>query len=278
MADLYERASTELSAIVPEVWSKNYYDVLLDELPFRSIISDDYQGEIQQLGDTVKISSFPEFSDAIDLVGEEDKNDADSITVTQQSLLINKQVVKDFIVTDRAMLQSLPSMDKLKELAGYSIQKKVEKDLIALVAPVLANQLAYTVGTTLDLVDILNAKEALDSANVPMSDRNMVVGSEQLNDIFNIVGFTSSDFVTSGTPLQSGQLPSALLGFSPQFTNLVGSTAHFFHRSFMTIAAQKGLTIKEYDLGVNGIRATRVNLDTLLGIKQLDADRVVTIG
>jgi len=35
MANAFERASTELSAIVPEIWSRRYYDVLLAELPIQ---------------------------------------------------------------------------------------------------------------------------------------------------------------------------------------------------------------------------------------------------
>ncbi len=279
MADQIMRASTELSVLVPEIWSRRYYDVLLAELPFNSIISRDYEGEIQNLGDTVKISTFPEFADA-DIIAEDQRLDADAVTVTQQSLLIDKRIAKDFIVTNRAMLQSLPAMDELQRLAIYSINKKVQAEIIALIIPSAAapdHQIPYDSGTTLALADMLEAKELLDAQDVPMSDRHMVNGAAQLNDIFNITGFTSSDFLVSGAPLVTGQLPSALLGFSPHFTTVVGDTSYFFHRSFMTMAAQKGLSVNQYDLGVDGKRAIRVNADTLIGIKQLDNLRVVTI-
>ena len=281
MADLVMTAGTELSAIVPELWSSNYYDVLLAELPFRSLIDDSYQGEIQNLGDTVRISQFPEFSDG-EIIAEGQAADADSITVTQQSLVINKRVVKDFIVTSRATMQSLSAMDKLKELSAYAINKKIQKEILALIVPNAAapdHSIPYDAGTTLALADILEAKELLDDQDVPMSDRHMVLGSAGTNDIFNISGFTSSDFLLAGAggPLQTGQVPASLVGFAPAFTTEVGTTSYFFHRSFFTIAAQKGLSVTEYDLGVQGKRASRVNLDTLLGMKQLDGLRVVTI-
>ena len=280
MADKLHRASTELSVLVPEIWSQKYYDVLLAELPFRSLIDNSYEGEISQKGDTVKISSFPEFDDA-EVIDEDQKADADSITVTQQSLVINQRIVKDFILTSRAMLQSLPAMDQLRELAIYAINKKVQSLIIAAVVPSAAtpdHQIPYDSGTTLALADLLEGKELLDAQDVPMSDRHMVVGAAQLNDIFNITGFTSSDFLVSGAPLQTGELPPALLGFAPHWTTEVGNTAYLFHKSFMTIAAQKGVSVEQYDLGVEGKRAVRVNVDTLLGMKQLDDVRVVTIG
>ncbi len=280
MADAIMTAGANLSAIVPELWSARYYDVLLADLPFKSIISTDWQGEIADLGDTVNISSFPEFDEG-DELAEDERSDAAAITVSGQQLVINKRVVRDFIVSKKAIMQSLPHMDKLRELAVYAIMKKIERTIIETVVPNAAapdHAIAYDSGTTLALADLLEAKELLDDQNVPAADRHMVLGSAQLNDLFNIVGFQSSDFVLTGGGLQTGQVPTQLLGFAPHFTTMVGTVTHLFHKSFMTMASQQGMDVKEYDLGVDGKRATRVNLDTLWGLKQLDGKRVVTIG
>jgi hypothetical protein len=43
------------------------------------------------------------------------------------------------------------------------------------------------------------------------------------------------------------------------------------------MAVQDQLSISTYDLGVDGIRAARVNVDLLWGLKQLDNKRVVSI-
>jgi len=56
MADQIMTAGSELSVIVPEVWSRRYYDVLLAELPFKSVVNMDYEGEIANLGDTVDLA------------------------------------------------------------------------------------------------------------------------------------------------------------------------------------------------------------------------------
>ncbi len=280
MPDDIMTAGSNLSAIVPEMWSQRYYNVLLADLPFKSLISTDWQGEISDLGDTVNISSFPEFDEGEELA-EDARADAAATTVAGQQLVINKRVVRDFIVTKKAIMQSLPHMDKLRELAVYSIMKKIERTIIESIVPSPTapdHAIAFDSGTTLGLADILEAKELLDTQDVPAAERHMVVGPAQLNDIFNITGFTSSDFLLSGSPLQSGQAPAALLGFVPHFTSLAGNVAYLFHRSFMTLASQQGMDVKEYDLGVDGKRATRVNLDTLYGLKQLDSERVVTIG
>lgn len=279
MADQVMTAATETSVIVPSLWSQNYYDSLLASLPFNAVVSKDYEGEIQGIGDTVKISTFPEFDEA-SVVAEAVRSDADAITVTQQSLVINSRVVKDFVITNKALMQSLPTMNKLRDLAIYSIQKKIQSLIIAATIPSASspdNSIAYDTGTTLVLADMLEVKELKDNQDVPMSDRHMVVGAAQLNDILNITGFTSSDFITASSPLQSGNLPPSLLGYMPHFTSVVGNTSYWFHSSYLTLAAQKGITVKEYDLGGDGLRSTRVNIDTLLGLKQLDNTRVCTL-
>lgn len=280
MADQIISTSSEVSLIVPSIWSARYFDALLADLPMNDLISRDYEGEIANLGDTVKISQVPEFASG-DVLAESDRADAEALTVTQQSLVINQRIVKDFIVTNKASLQSLPFVEKLKEMAAYAINKKIHALILSLIVPNASapdHSIAYTSGTTLALADLLAAKRLLDAQNVPMSDRHLGVGSSQLNDIFNIAGFTSSDFVASGAPLASGQLPAQLLGFKPHFSTLFSAVVYLWHSSFFTMAAQQGLQVKEYDMGVDGMRASRVNCDTLVGFKQLDGLRVVTIG
>ena len=279
MADQLMTAASELSVIIPEVWSAKYYDDLLAKLVFNSIISRDYEGEIQNLGDTVKISTFPEFSDATE-VAEGAANDADAITVTQQSLVINKRFAKDFIVTNKAQLQSLPAMDKLRELAIFAVMKKIQATIITDTVPSASSPdhaISYDSGSTLALTDMLEAKELLDAQDTDLADRHMVLGSSQTNDVFSITGFTSSDFILAGSPLTSGVVGQSLLGFMPHMTTEVGAVSYLFHRSYFTMAAQQGINVAIYDLGSEGKRAARVNVDTLVGFKQLDNKRVVTI-
>lgn len=277
MPNEYMTTGTEVSAIVPEVWSTKYYDVLLAELPMNSLVSRDYEGDVANLGDTVHIPTVPEFDEATELP-EADAADAESVIIGTQPLVINKRLVKDFIVTNKALLQSIPFVDKLKDLAIYSIQKKIQSLILSLTVPSAAPDHTLTAVTpgTFALADILALKELLDTQNVPMSDRHLGLGAGPLNDIFNITGFTSSEFVASGSPLQSGQLPAQLVGFMPHFSTVFANTVYAFHASYFTMASQQGMAVKEYDLGVEGRRASRVNCDTLIGMKQLSDKRVAT--
>ena len=279
MADQIHTAGAELGAIVPELWSANTYEVLKNKLMFNASIDHSYEGIISDLGDTVNIHSIPEFSEANELA-EGAKADADSVTVTSQQLVINKRVVKDFILTKRAMIQSIDKMDKLRDHAAFSIMKKMDSTIIATIVPSASapdHDIAFDSGTTLALADILEAKELLDVASVDSEGRKMRVGTSQFNDVFNITGYTSKDFVPAGSPLSSGMIDFPIAGFELDFSNQLGNVAFAFHPSFLTLAVQEQMGVAAYDLGSEGKRAMRINTDLLYGLKQLDDKRCVKI-
>lgn len=275
------RASTELDALVPELWSAAFYPTLLAKLPFNSSVARDYEGEISALGDTVRITTFPQFDEASE-IQEGEANPADSVTPTGQSLVVNKQVAKDYIITKKAMKQSIDSQNALRDLALYAIMKKMQSIIIAEIAPSASapdHTIAYTSGTTLALADILAAKELLDTADVEEPGRTMILGAAQWNDLFNITGFTSRDFLPdgSGSPLVSGQVATPILGFIPKMTTLAGNTAYLFQPIFLQMAVQQNPEVEVLSLGADGKRAMRVNMDVLFGVKQCSNTRVVTI-
>lgn len=278
MADEVMTKGVQLAGITPELWSAAFYPTLLERLPFNDSVSRDYEGEIRALGDTVNINDLPQF-DLADEIMEDERADADSVTANKQQLLINKQLVKDYIITKRAEAQSLDAGNRLRDLAMHSILKKMQQIIIAEVVPSATpdHTLAYTSGTTLALADLLAAKQSLDDEDVEDSGRAMIVGSAQQNDLFNITGFTSRDFTPGGSPLADGAIRTPVLGFDFKWTTEVGNTSFFFHPIFLTLAVQQSPEVNIYDLGVDGKRAKRVNMDVLFGVKQLSNLRVTTI-
>jgi hypothetical protein len=279
VSDEVLRKGTELDGITPEIWSAAFYPTLLEKMPFNDSVSRDYEGEIQALGDVININTFPQF-DLADEILENERASADSVTASKQQLVINKQLVKDYIITKRAQLQSLDAGDQLRDLAMHSIMKKMQQIIIAEIAPSASapdHTISYDTGTTLVLADILEAKELLDAADVEELGRVMIVGPAQNSDLFNITGFTSRDFIDGQSPLTSGMMSSGIVGFSPRHTSEAGAVSYFFHPLFLTMAVQQAPEVRVYDLGVDGKRGTRVNMDVLFGVKQLSDLRVVTI-
>lgn len=285
MADQLMTSGGEMTAIVPEVWSAQLFEVLKASLPFIDSVAKDYEGEIRDLGDTVNISQVPEFSEGSELA-ENAQADAESVTILNYQLVINKRIVKDFMVTRRAQLQSIDIMDKLRDHAAYAIMKKMQSLIISTINPSTSapdHTIAYDSGTTLALADILEAKELLDEQDVPESMRKGVLDVPQYNDLFNISGFTSRDFIPAGSPLSEGAINTPVLGFDIKVTSALSNVCYFFHPSMIQMAVQDNLAVNVYDKGVDGLRASRVNTDLLFGLKSMDEGsngnlRVVKIG
>lgn len=273
-------STTETSAIVPELWSARFRDTLRATLPFIDSVDRSYQEEIQDLGDILNISQIPDFDDATEL-SEGAAGDSDAVTVTGQQLVINKRPFKDVIVTKRAQLQSLPFMDQLRDNMIFSINKRIQQLVINEISPSTSapdHVIAYDSGTTLALADIEEAFTLLNASNVPDDGaRCSVLGANQFGDLFNINGFVSKDFIPAGSPLTEGSINLPILGFNVKLTTVAGDTAYLFHPTFLTLALQQNMNIEMFNLGVEGVRGTRINADVLLGVKQLDNVRVVTI-
>ena len=280
MTDLIMTAGTELDAIVPEVWSAAFYPTLKAKLPFNDSISADYEGEITALGDTVNVATFPQFDHAEEIL-ENQAVAADAVTPSKTQLVVNKQVAKDYILTKKALRQSIDAQAKLRDLAFYSIMKKMQALIIAEIVPSPTapdHAISFDSSTTLQLADMLEAKELLDDADCEDFGRVMITGVAQNNDLFNITGFVSRDFIQAGSPLSEGAISTPVLGFTPKSTSELGNVAYFFHPIFLQGAVQQMPEVSVHDLGADGKRATRVNIDVLFGIKQFSNVRVVQVG
>lgn len=279
MANDIMTAAAELAVIVPEIWSQKMYEVLLDSFVFMDSVDRNYEGEIQDLGDTVNIHSIPEFDEAL-LLAEGAAGDAEAVTLTQNQLIINSRPYKDVIITKRGQLQSLPFMDNLRDKMVHAIMKKMESLLVAATIPSAAtpdHQIAYDSGSVLALADILEVKDLLDTQNVPKENRKAAIDSLQINDLFNITSFISRDFIPAGSPITEGAINTPVVGFEILEATTLVTDSYWFHPSYLTAAIQQALNIETLGLGVNGIRGTRINADLLFGFKQLDDTRVVKL-
>lgn len=270
---------TELATLLQTKWSAKFFPTKRANLVFEELTNDDYQGDASILGNAIRINTVPDFDEA-DLLPEGASADSDTVTTTSQTLTINKRPHKDVIVEDMAKLQSVPFMDKLEEAMIYSILRRVQTEIIAVFVPSTSapdHAISYDSGSTLGKVDILEAKELMDTANVPMSDRYMVVGAAQLNDLFNISEFTSRDYNGGETVFNTGTFSKPFLGFVGKFTTAVSSVTYCFQRAMIAAVYQKQLNVTVADGAWSGARAKRINADLLMGVRQLDDERGVTI-
>ena len=278
MADQVISSDGLFTAIVPEIWSATYQTNLRATTPFLSLIASDYEGEISSLGDTVRIPTMADGAVANDLT-EGAAGDASTVTVSTTSLVVNTMLYKDFIITDKAQLQSIDSMSMLQDNAIFAIQHKFHQNIIAAIVPSAASPdhtIGYDSSTTLGDADLLEVLDLEKAANW-QGQKYFVTGGAQYNDIVGLDKFANKDTNDGSAPSVTGVITSNIYGHGFMQSGDCGTTTSAFMPSFMQSAVQKSIQIEVVRQGADGKRSWRVNVDNLVGIVQVNNTRVITL-
>lgn len=174
---------------IPSIWSSKLLVSLKKELVFAQplITNRDYQGEIADVGDTVKINAIGPIT-----VSDYTKNGsvaaAQELTGAQMNLTVDQAKSFHFFVDDIDQAQQKPKvMSQAMAEAGYSLATATDTFLSTLMknlflgATATANQLGTTttpkaLTASTDAYNYLvDLKVILDMANVPQTGRWVVV-------------------------------------------------------------------------------------------------------
>ena len=173
-----------IANFIPAVWSAITLTALEKSLVYGSpmVVNRDYEGEIQNQGDRVKINSIsdPTISDYVkntDMATAEVLNDA------QTELIIDKGKTFNFQVDDVDALQANPKQQILStalQRAGYKLRDTIDQDIAAAMkaAASVVSGLGTDGSPRTDLGTVGKAYEylvkfgtALDELNVPAEGR-----------------------------------------------------------------------------------------------------------
>ena len=221
-----------LDNFIPEVWSARLLENLQKALVFgqEGVVNRDYEGEIQQSGDTVRINAIGEIT-----VGTYTKNTnisaPETLSDAQVTLLINQAKYFNFQIDDVDKAQQKPKvMDAAMREAAYALADTADQYIAGLYTGVAAGN---TIGddTTPIVPTASNAYEylvdlgvLLDEDNVPNMGRWVVVppwfyGLLLKDDRFVKTGSPSAD-----ATLRNGQVGEAA-GFTVLKSNNVPNTS-----------------------------------------------------
>ena len=161
---------------IPELWSARLLANLDKTFVFPQCVNRDYEGEIRNYGDTVHINKFGDITigDYNGSVGAPELPGKGS----QISLMIDQAKYFNFKIDDiEAVQANVALMEKAMQRAAYAIGDEIDQFIAAFVA-----QAGHTMEATVDknnAYDILvDAKVALNKANVPVAGRFVVVPPE----------------------------------------------------------------------------------------------------
>jgi len=225
---------------VPEFWSTNILWHLRKQLIFTGLTNRDYEGEVRQAGDTVKIQT-PEaitvktYSSA-DVVYEETQS-------SQQALVIDQQKYWAFEVPDIDELQSnISLMRTYLQEGSYAMADTIDQDVASLyTAAGHSVSLDVSSDSTGVRTALVEANRKLTEANVPRAGRWMVLSPLVFSKVKLATDFTPATGLGDGI-LVNGYV-GRLEGFALYESNNVPvATQHkciFGTNAAMTLAIQK---------------------------------------
>lgn len=221
-----------ITNFIPEVWAAELLSSLKKTLVFAGpqTSNRNYEGEIEQMGDTVHIVSISRPTIA-DYVKNTTTITPETLTDADRTLLIDQCKYFAFEVDDVDMRQSRNGgalMSEAASEAAYGLADVVDLYVAGLYADAdTANEISTTSITTaaLAVTGLVNLKVKLDQANVPQASRYVIVPPWYLGLLLQSDLFARVDASGSSEALRNGHVGRAF-GFdvfvSNNVTNVTG--------------------------------------------------------
>jgi hypothetical protein len=261
---------TELQNLIPTVWSSRFYEQLKNNLYLASVFSRDYEGEIKNKGDKVKVNQIVAPA-AQTITDDKEKFTSGGLVINQKEMTVNRRTVDAVEISDLALLQSESFMEDLKREMGYQLALKMEQEIITELRAGLTTY-AIAASGTYAKNDWVNARTKAASLLWSKMPKFSAFGVSYYGDLLKDNNITSADWV-DGKPLMDQQLPNAL-GFRSFEHDLLGNDeALHFHYSALQMAIQKGVNFKISDLHGQNKFAYLLSVDCVWDMEIFDASR-----
>ena len=210
---------------IPTIWSARLLNHLDKSHVYLNLLNRDYEGEIKNFGDTVKINqvgdvSIKDYTKGTDIDAPED------ITGEQQELKIDQAKYFNFAVDDVDNAQTNPKlMDKAMQRAAYAMNDVVDAFAANLLAinvhadNAIATNAAPSVPTKADAYDYLvDLNTKLTEANVAKMGRWVVIPA-----FYHGLLLKDDRFVGNGTDYNQAILEGGEVGKAAGFTVYVSN-------------------------------------------------------
>lgn len=254
---------------IPEIWSGKLIENFYDATVLAAISNTDYEGEIRRMGDTVNIRTQPNITIRDYVKGQ-------SLTVEQPEapklqLLIDKGDYFACVEDDVDRIQSdVKMMDMWSKDASEQMKLKIDRRVLTDILPDIAaankgatageKSASFNLGTTgtpvaldkTNVVDlIVDMGTVLDEANVPETDRFLVIPAKMAGLIKKSDLKDASLTGDGTTPLRNGRL-----GMIDRFTLYVSHNLNVASGKTSLIAGHKmGFTFASQMTEMESIRA-----------------------
>lgn len=265
-----------------EVWAKDIQENRRDNLIVAKLIDHQFESAVLNQGDTVHITSITALTASAITPGNPIVPVAN--TETEQTLVIDQYYGAGVEIQDMLKKQSAYELRKpYTDEISYALAKVIDADIMAEWTNVTAGN-KQTAVASLTFSGIVDAHVLLDKANVPMSDRALIVNATGLGDLRKIAEFTMYDKVGVANLVKGGSqnlgLVGEIYGAPVYMTNTVvktgGSAKNMLvHKSAFAVAIQIKPEIEHFrDIFK---KTDAITGSTLWGVKTIRSDHAVVL-
>jgi hypothetical protein len=254
-----------LENFIPEMWSASLLVQLRKNLVHAALVNRDYEGDIRNAGDTVRINELGTVT-----VGDYTKNSTvtwQNMDSAQKSLLIDQSKYFAVKLDDIDAVQTKPKlMDGIMAEAAYAIADTVDQFISGLYTQAGNTVTALTVTAGNVILNVSNMQVKLDEANVPTGGRFLII-PPWYNQML-VLAATGAVSATATTKVMSdGMILNGyvghFMGFDILMSNNINNNATVwqmmaFNRSAITFASQ-----------IAKVEATRIESGFQDGVKGL---------
>lgn len=254
----------------PEIWSALFLVALRKALVYSAFINRDYEGEIAEAGDTVRITSVGRPTIANYVPGTTVIS-PETVADSQRTLVVDQAKYFAFQIDDIDKRQAKGGvMEQLKNEAAFAFGDVVDQYLSSFYTSIQsANQLgSITVNsatTPTDAYDkvLVPLKVKLDKANVPTQGRSVAITPDLHGCLLRDARFVKVNEAGTSEGLRNGQVGRAA-GFDILLTNNAPNTTG---SEFATIAGNdRAITFAEQINKVEAYRPQNAFSDATKGL------------
>lgn len=265
--------AADIQSMVVEAWSDIFMQELREKLLLGGLVNKDYSGQINQLGDSVKVSQINAPDGQLKTIGvDADSFDTEALSQTQVEVKADKRAVAAYEFEDTVMLMTqLGAKDsEIRNSLLFAVSKQINDYLYTLVNPSTATPDHLLTGVTDMNASQIAAIRKLAAQAKWGKDKGwwLLVDPSYYSDILNAQTLTSQDYVGGELPIVGGQVVNKRFGFNIlEDDSRAEDFGLAFHPDFMHMVMKTQPQFKVSDLHSNKKFGFVLSVDMIFGAK-----------
>jgi len=266
---------TDVAYQIQTKWSSLFMAELRESYMLQSLCSKEYEGEIRNENDTVRVTQINAPSSSLKTIGTDaDTYEANVLSTSYVDLKATKRAVSAVKFTDLVQIQSIidpTNNPAIRNALMHDIGNQINDYLYSLMVPSTSAP-DHTIGSQATLTEALIAtmREDCSIAKWPKtSPWYCLMGPSYYSDFLAINGVVSTDYGFQDQARVGGQFSQDRYGFKIYEDNSIATSTKLvsFLPEAILFAAQTEPRIKVSDLHSNGEFGFALSIDLIFGAK-----------